>query len=102
MTLITNEECTQAACTSEDKQFFFEEHAVGCFEGQLPSSPGEYRYVPLDGTAYRRLLEMLASRGPQRCYYVLDGEKQYFVVMKAPNHDALLVHAHAHVPSMSN
>lgn len=99
MTLITNEECTQAACTSEDKQFFFEEHAVGCFEGQLPSSPGEYRYIPLSGSGHLRLLGMLASTGAQRCYYLLDGEKHYFIVIKAARREVLLVHAHAPVTS---
>ena len=99
--LITNDEYTQRACTSEDKRFYFEEHAVGCFE-QIPSSPGQYRYIPLRGPGHLRLLERLASAGAQRCYYLIDGEKQYFIVITTPTHDVLLVHAHTPVTSMSN
>lgn len=37
------EEGSRFAFGSGDKQFFFGEDSVGYFEGQLPSSPGEYR-----------------------------------------------------------
>ena len=100
--LITKEEYTQPACTSEPKRFFFEENAVGCFEDQLPSSPGQYRYTQLRGPGHLRLLDMSASTGAQRCYYLLGGERHYFIVIKALNNDVLLVHAHAPVTSMSN
>jgi len=100
--MITNEEYTQPACTSEHKQFFFEEHAVGCFEDQLPSSPGQYRYISLRGPGHLRLIERLASTGAQRCHYVLEGEKHYFIVIKAPRQDILLVHAHTPIQSMSD
>jgi len=79
---------------SEHKEFFFEEHAVGYFEDQLPSSPGQYRYMPFRGPAHLRLVEALASSGSQRCYYVIEGEKRYFTVLRTPSHGVLLVHAH--------
>ena len=79
---------------SEHKEFFFEEHAIGFFEDQLPSSPGEYRYMPSGGSGHFRLMEALASSGSQRCYYVIEGEKRYFTVLKTPCHGVLLVHAH--------
>jgi hypothetical protein len=78
---------------SEHKEFFFEDHAVGYFEDQLPSSPGEYRYMPFRGP-HLRLVEALASSGSQRCYYMIEGKKQYFIVLKTPSHGVLLVHAH--------
>ena len=79
---------------SESKEFFFEEQAVGYFEDQLPSTPGQYRYVPFRGFGHLRLVEALAS-GSQRCYYVNEGKKHYFIVLKASSHGILLVHAHA-------
>jgi hypothetical protein len=81
---------------SEQNQFFFEDHAVGYFEDQLPSSPGEYRYMPFRGPGHFRLVEALASSGSQRCYYLIEGKKQYFIVLKTSNHGVLLVHAHTH------
>jgi hypothetical protein len=82
---------------SEHKRFFFEEHAVGCFEDQLPSSPGQYRYMPSEGPGHLRLVEALASSGSQRCYYVIEGKKHYFIVLNKPSHGVLLVHAHSHI-----
>ncbi|HTM38452.1 MAG TPA: hypothetical protein VL156_16995 [Terriglobales bacterium] len=82
---------------SEHKQFFFEEQPVGYFEDELPSSPGEYRYLPLRGPGHLRWIEALASSGSQRCYYMIEGKKQYFIVLKAPSHGVVLVHAHTHV-----
>ena len=79
---------------SGHKEFFFEEHAAGYFEDQLPSSPGQYRYMPFRGPGHLRLVEALASSGSQRCYYVIEGEKHYFIVLKNPSHGVLLVHAH--------
>ena len=79
---------------SEHKEFFFEEHAVGYFEDQLPSSPGQYRYMPFRGPGHLRLVEAFASSGSQRCYYVIEGEKRYFTVLKTPSHGVLLVHPH--------
>jgi hypothetical protein len=82
---------------SEDKQFFFEEQPAGYFEDELPSSPGEYRYMPLRGPGHLRLVEALASSGSQRCYYLVEGKKQYFIVLKALSDGMVLVHAHPHV-----
>ncbi len=79
---------------SEQKEFFFEEHVVGLFEDQLPSSPGEYRYMPFRGPGHLRLVEALDCSGSQRCYCVIEGEKHYFTVLKAPSQGVLLVHAH--------
>ncbi|HVR24156.1 MAG TPA: hypothetical protein VMU26_12655 [Candidatus Polarisedimenticolia bacterium] len=65
----------------EHNEFFFEEHAVGYFEGQVSSSPGPYRYMPYRGNGHLRLGQALASSGSQRCYYVIEGEKNYFTVL---------------------
>jgi hypothetical protein len=81
----------------ERKEFFFEEQAVGYFEDQLPSSPGQYRYMPLPGPGHLRLVDALASSGSQHCYYMNEGKKHYFIVLKASSQGNLLVHAHARV-----
>jgi hypothetical protein len=67
---------------SEDTQFFFGEDSVGYFEDQLPSSPGEYRYMPFRGVGHFRLVQALASSGSQRCYYLTAGEKHHFTVAR--------------------
>jgi len=87
---------------SEHKQFFFEEQPVGYFEDELPSSPGEYRYMPFRGPGHPRLVEALASSGSQHCYYMMEGKKHYFIVLKAPSHGIVLVHAHPHVPAKAD
>jgi hypothetical protein len=72
------------AQVSEHVEFFFEELVVGYFENRLPSSPGQYRYMPFRGQGHFRLMECLSS-GPARCHYVIDGERHYFVVERAPS-----------------
>lgn|SRR5262245_22570771 len=79
------------------QKFFFEEHAVGCFEDQLPSSPGRYRYLPFDGPGHLHLVKAVASSGPQRCYYLTEGKRHYFIVLNAASEGFLLVHAHTQV-----
>lgn len=79
---------------SEQIQFFFEEQAAGCFEGQPPSSPGQYRYLAW-GPGHSNLVKALASSSPQLCYYIAEGKKHYFIVFKAANDGTLIVHAHA-------
>ena len=80
----------------EHKQFFFEEHAVGYFEDQLPSSPGHYRYMPFRGPGHLHLVKALATSGPQRCYYVIERKRHYFIVLNTASDGILLVHAHTH------
>ena len=82
-------------CAAEQKQFFFGEQPVGCFEDQLPFSSGEYRYVPLDGSAHHYFIKALAS-GPQRCYYLSEGKPHYFIVLNTASEGILLVHAHTY------
>jgi hypothetical protein len=69
---------------SEYLEFFFEELVVGYFEVRPPSSPGQYQYMPYRGEGHFRLMKSLTS-GPQRCHYVLNGEKHYFVVEHTPS-----------------
>jgi hypothetical protein len=69
---------------SEHLEFFFEDLVVGYFEGRLPSSPGQYRYMPYRGQGHFRLMECLSS-GPQRCHYVVGSEKHYFIVESTPS-----------------
>ena len=82
---------------SEPKEFFFEEQTAGYFEDQLPSAPGQYRYIPFPGPGHLRLVEALASSGSQHCYYMKEGKKHYFIVLRASSHGILLVHAHTRV-----
>jgi hypothetical protein len=70
---------------AERNRFFFETQVVGYFEEQPPSSPGLYRYMPLRGAGHLRLLQALASRGPQYCYYIAEGEIHHFIVERVPN-----------------
>lgn len=85
-------------CSAEHKQFFFGEQAAGCFEDQLPLSSGQYRYMPIDGPGHQYLINALATSGPQRCYYVSEGERRHFIVLNIASDGVLLVHAHAHTP----
>ncbi len=66
---------------SERNDFFFEDLAVGYFEDQLPSLPGEYRYMPYRGPGHLRFVHALASSGSQRCHYLIQGERRYFTVL---------------------
>lgn len=50
--------------------------------------------MPFRGPGHLRSVEALASSGSQLCYYVIKGEKHYFIVLKNPSHGVLLVHAH--------
>jgi len=76
---------------SEHNEFFFEEHPVGYFEDQLPSSPGQYRYMPYRGWGHLRLGQALVSSGSQRCYYVIEGKARYFTVLTIASYGVLQV-----------
>lgn len=68
-----------------NSEFFFEDAVVGYFENELPSAPGRFEYIPYRGYGHYRLGQALES-GPQRCYYIVEGEKRYFTVLSAANH----------------
>ena len=74
-------------------QFFLGTEAVGYFEDQLPSSPGLYRYMPYRGPGHLRLVQALASTGPQRCYYIVEGEPRYFIAERISSLHVLQVSA---------
>lgn len=76
---------------SEHAAFFFEEYAVGYFEDERPSSPGQYRYMPFRGPGHWRLAQALASSGSQSCYHVTQGEKHYFTVLSIASYGILQV-----------
>ena len=78
---------------AERNRFFLGTEVVGYFEDQLPSSPGLYRYMPFRGLGHLRLVQALASSGPQHCYYVAEGEPRYFVVQRIPSLHVLQVSA---------
>jgi hypothetical protein len=65
----------------EHIQFFFEDMAVGYFDGQASSESGKYPYMPYRGPGHYRLTEALGLHGPQQCYYVLEGQKFHFEVV---------------------
>jgi hypothetical protein len=56
---------------SQHVEFLFGELVVGYFEDQLPSSPGQYRYM--------------LFRGAGSCHYVVGGEKHYFIIECTPS-----------------
>lgn len=64
---------------NERNRFFLGTEVVGYFEDQLPSCSGLYRYTPFRGPGHLRLVQALASAGPQRCYYIVEGEPHYFI-----------------------
>ena len=64
----------------ERNRFFLGDQVVGYFDGQVPTSPGLYQYVPYRGPGHLRLVQSLASIGPQRCYYAAEGKVHYFMV----------------------
>jgi len=56
---------------------------VGYFEDfELPSKPGHYRYMPFRSVAHYNFLHAISSGKPQRCHFVVDGEKRYFLVLR--------------------
>ena len=75
----------------ENIQFFFGHEAVGYFEDQLPSSAGEYRYMPFRGPGHFLLGQELTRKGPQYCHYVVNGETRYFTVARIPRPNILEV-----------
>jgi len=77
----------------EHHRFFLGTEVVGYFEDQLPSSPGLYRYMPFRGPGHLRLIQALASSGPQRCYYVIEGEAHYFIAKRVSSLHVLQVSA---------
>lgn len=70
--------------------FFFEEFVVGYFEERLHSSPGQQQYMPYRGLGHLRLMQHLSS-GPQRCYYVADGKRHYFMVERTKSLNVLQI-----------
>ena len=75
----------------ERNRFFLATEVVGYFEDQLPSSPGLYQYMPFRGPGHFHLEQALASRGPQRCYYLVEGKAHYFIVERIPKPHTLKV-----------
>ena len=76
---------------AERTRFFLGTEVVGYFEDQLPSSPGLYQYMPFRGLGHLHLGQALASRGLQRCYYIVEGEAHYFIVERIPKPHTLQV-----------
>jgi hypothetical protein len=75
----------------ERNQFFLGTEVVGYFEDQLSSSPGLYRDMPFRGPGHLRLVQALASTGPQRCDYIAEGEAHYFIAERVPSLHVLQV-----------
>jgi len=75
----------------EHQRFFLGTELAGYFEDQLPTSPGMYRYIPFRGPGHLRLIQALASSGPQRCYYVVEGEPHYFIAKRVSSLHVLQV-----------
>jgi hypothetical protein len=72
-------------------RFFLGTEVAGYFEEQLPSAQGLYRYMPFRGPGHLRLVQALASTGPQRCYYIAEGEAHYFIAERVPSLHVLQV-----------
>lgn len=69
--------------------FFFEGHAAGYFLNAEPASTGQCSYMPYRTLAHYRLGQAVTSAGPQTCYYVSDGKKRTFTVIKIPSYGVL-------------
>jgi hypothetical protein len=78
---------------AERNRFFLGTEVVGYFEDQLPSRPGLYQYMPFRGPGHLRLVQALASAGPQRCYYLVEGEPHYFIAERVSSLHILQVSA---------
>jgi hypothetical protein len=61
--------------------FYFEDRAVGYFQRESELTLGEHPYMPYRGLGHQHLVEVLSS-GPQRCYSLKNGEKQFFCVRR--------------------
>jgi hypothetical protein len=75
----------------ERNRFFLGTEIVGYFEDQLPSCPGQYRYMPFRGPGHLRLVQALASTLPQRCYYIVEGKPHYFIAQRVSSLHVLQV-----------
>lgn len=75
----------------KNSELFFEQAVVGYFQNELPSEPGRFEYMPYRGHGHYRLGEALKA-GPQRCYYIVEGEKRYFTVLSVANHRLQISH----------
>jgi hypothetical protein len=64
----------------ENKKFFFGEQAAGYFQADLPSSSGDYPYMPFRGPGHYKLTGKVASSGSAQCYYLIGNEKRHFSV----------------------
>jgi hypothetical protein len=74
----------------EAKTFFFEGNPVGYFcADELPTTPGQYQYMPYRGVGHSNLGLALSSRGPQRCHYLVAGERQEFTVKSTVSYGRL-------------
>ena len=76
---------------AEHVDFFFERDVVGYFVDGMPTASGLYSYMPYRGIGHYRLVQALKSAGPQNCYYVVDGQKHGFTVVKIPSYGVLEV-----------
>ena len=65
------------------KTFYFKDQNVGYFEDdELPSKPGQYRYMPYRSAGHYELIGALQHGEPLRCHYVVSGAKRHFLVLR--------------------
>jgi hypothetical protein len=65
------------------RTLLFKDREAGYFKvDELPSKPGEYRYMPYRSAGHYELIEALRSGEPQRCHYLSDGQKRFFLVLR--------------------
>src|SRR5215469_6166325 len=65
------------------KTFYFKDQNVGYFEDdELPTKPGQYRYMPYRSAGHYALIGASQQGKPQRCHYFVAGGKRYFQVLR--------------------
>jgi hypothetical protein len=67
------------------KTFYLEDQhvGVGYFEDEeLPSKPGQYRYMPFRRVEHYNFLRAIGSGKPGRCHFLVGEAKCYFLVLR--------------------
>ena len=65
------------------RTFYFNGRQVGHLEStELPSKPGQYRYMPFRSVGHYEFIRALSSGNPQRCHFVVGGAKRHFLVLR--------------------
>jgi hypothetical protein len=83
--------------------FFFEDMAVGYFEGsRLPTEDGRYRYMAYRGPGHAEMWSALYAAGRAECWYPVDGGQVSFSLFRSPESEVLELRDFKHLEGAFN